>query len=67
MGEDDFVGLGLSSRASSSINDPERLNCVFPVLAEIDWPWRCSICHEQAPQTFIDLNVAGATVPGFGL
>ena len=67
MGEDDFVGLGLSSRASSSINDPERLKCVFPALAEIDWPWRCSICYEQPPQTFIDLNVAGATMPGFGV
>src|SRR6185436_15225136 len=65
MAEDGFVGLGLSSRASSTINDPDRLTCVFPALAEIDWPWRCSICYDQPPQSFIPLNVVGATGPGF--
>ncbi len=67
MGQDDFVGLGLSSRASSSINDPDRLTCIFPCVTEIDWPWHCSICYEQKPQAFLPLNVAGATVPGFGV
>jgi hypothetical protein len=63
--ENDFVGLGLSSRASSSINDAERLTCFFPALSEIDWPWRCSICYDQSPQSFLTLNVCSATMPGF--
>jgi len=63
MAEDDFVGLGLSSRASSTINDRDRLTCVFPALAEIDWPWRCAICYDQPPQSFIPINVV--MVPGF--
>jgi len=65
--EDDFVGLGLSSRAaaSSSINDAERLTCFFPAVTDIDWPWRCSICYDQPPQSFLTLNVCAATGPGF--
>lgn len=63
MAEEGFVGLGLSSRAASTINDPDRMTCVFPALAEIDWPWRCSICYDQPPQSFIPLNVV--MVPGF--
>jgi hypothetical protein len=65
MTGDDFVGLGLSSRASSTINDADRVRCVFPALAEIDWPWRCSVCYDRPPQSFIALNVVGATGPGF--
>ena len=65
--EDDFVGLGLSSRAaaSSSINDADRLTCFFPAVADIDWPWRCSICYDQPPQSFLILNVCAATGPGY--
>jgi hypothetical protein len=65
MAQDDFVGLGLSSRASSTINDPDRVTCVFPALTDIDWPWHCSICYDQEPQSFVVLNVVGATAPGF--
>lgn len=63
--DEGFVGLGLSSRASSSINDAERLTCFFPAVTEIDWPWRCAICYDQPPTSFLVLNVCSATGPGF--